>query len=435
MTSDSPIYSSPTITIMDSYLRSTDLLLDYEPLQGEIVSLEDADFLQAQEISQRWGQTFDSAQSSWAIYLHALAIQAFQHWFQQRTTPALLDLSQATILLPDTADSSQPSIRSNIPQPTIKGHIAVCRIKVATFNLCLIVNDGSADDWCIPVTTIQNPQFASHFYLPIVIHEESGQAEILGFLRHDQLPELPADASDCRLAIEQANPNLDELLLYLTCLDPVAIPLPQAAPSPPIAQRFCQLLIQPIVRTGQWFNQQVNQVNQIVDHVASHLEHTIVNPFSPWYPLPTIALADATRSRLRDVEADSPMGDLSAILMSLMRKGISIPLEKATAYQDLQFGDLALRLYAVIAPATTPTDSNIAEWSLLIILRQQDRTDLPRGLGLQIADANAILIDRQTETTQSDFLYGSVMGELDEQFIVTLQYQNQTLTLPPFAFA
>ncbi|MBD2328698.1 DUF1822 family protein [Alkalinema sp. FACHB-956] len=435
MNSQSPTSSSPTITIMDSYLRSTDflldadLLLDYEPLQGEIVPLEDADFSQAQEISQRWGKASESVQSSWAIYLHALAIQAFQHWFKQRTTSASLDLSQAIILLPETAESSQPSIRSNTTPPTIKGHIAVCRIKVATFNLCLIVTDGSADDWCIPASSIHNPQFASHFYLPIVLHEESGQAEILGFLRHDQLPQLQETDRYCRLAIEQANPDLDEFLLYLTCLDPVAIALPQGRPTPDLSQRLRQLLVQPVVRTGQWLHQQVDRANQ----AANHLGDAIATELAAWQVLPAIDLAPATRE-LRDVEADSPMGDLSAILMSLMRKGIAIPLEKATAYQDVQLGDLALRLYAVIAPVTPSPESGVAEWSLLVILRQQDRADLPRGLGLQIADASAVLIDRQTETTQSDFLYGSVTGELDEQFTVTLQYQNQTITLPNFAF-
>jgi hypothetical protein len=186
------------------------------------------------------------------------------------------------------------------------------------------------------------------------------------------------------------------------------------------------------IRTGQWLTQQV-------DTLAEQLGTAIATELAAWQVLPPLELATATRSNLRDVETDSPMGDLSAILMSLMRSGIQMPLEHATAYQDFQLGDLALRLYAVIAPQmaspeTATPEQNPAEWSLLIIVRRQDRTDLPQGVGLQIADANSMLVDRRTETNQSDFLYGTAIGDVNEEFTVTLSYQDQTVMLPPFTF-
>ncbi|MFM2432821.1 MAG: hypothetical protein RLZZ511_4035 [Cyanobacteriota bacterium] len=415
------MYSRPDTT--------SDIPLNYEALRGEIVPLEAADFAQAQQISQRWRPSSSSAQTGaaqtiWAIYLHALAIKAFQRWFNQRTPPVSLDLSQAAILLPDTFD---------LPQNSLKGQIAVCQIGVAGFKICLVVTDGSAEDWRIPHVTIQNPRFAAHFYLPIVIHEESGQAEILGFLRHNQLPEITEGETDCRLALEQANSDLEQLLLYLTCLEPIAIPLPEATLVPQVAlsQRLRQLLVQPVIRTRRWLTQ---QVDTLAEQLAEQLDGTISIGLATWQVLPPLELATATRSSLRDVETDSPMGDLSAILMSLMRNGMHIPLEQATAYQDLQLGDLAVRLYAVIAPQTASPELNSAEWSLLIIVRRQDRTDLPQGVGLQISDINSVLVDRRTETNQSDFLYGTAIGEVDEQFTVTLSYQGQNLTLPPFIF-
>jgi hypothetical protein len=405
-----------------------DIPINYEALRGEIVPLEEADFVQAQQISQRWRLSSSSAQTSvaqpiWSIYLHALALKAFQRWFNQRTTPIPLDLSQAAILLPDTFDLSQTRL---------KGQIAICQILVSHFKICLVVTDGSADDWRIPIAMIQNPRFAAHFYLPIVVHEESGQAEILGFLRHNQLPEILEGETDCRLALAQTNPDLERLLLYLACLEPIAIPLPTLAPQVALSQRVRQLLVQPVIRTGQWLTQQV-------DTLAEQLGTAIATELAAWQVLPPLELATATRSNLRDVETDSPMGDLSAILMSLMRSGIQMPLEQATAYQDFQLGDLALRLYAVIAPQmaspeTATPEQNPAEWSLLIIVRRQDRTDLPQGVGLQIADANSMLVDRRTETNQSDFLYGTAIGDVNEEFTVTLSYQDQTVMLPPFTF-
>lgn len=412
--------------------------LNYEVLRGEIVPLETADFVQAQQMSQRWRPSSSSArtgaaqtgtiQTMWSIYLHALALKAFQRWFNQRTIPVSLNLSQTAILLPDTFD---------VPQNNLKGQIAVCQIGVADFKICLVVTDGSAEDWRIPHVTIQNPRFAAHFYLPIVIHEESGQAEILGFLRHNQLPEIIEGETNCRLALDQANSDLEQLLLYLTCLEPIAIPLPEVMPVPQVAlsQRLRQLLVQPVIRTRRWLTQ---QMDTLTEQLTEQLDGTIAMGLANWQILPQLELATAVRSSLRDVAIDSPLGDLSAILMSLMRSGMQMPLEQGTAYQDLQLGDLAVRLYAVTARYLTETVQNSpessAEWSLLIILRRQDRTDLPQGIGLQIADIDTVLVDRRTETNQSDFLYGTAIGEVDEQFTVNLSYQGQTLTLPPFIF-
>jgi Protein of unknown function (DUF1822) len=435
-----PLYQP---TIMYSRLNANDIPVDYEPLRGEIVPLEDADFAEARQISHRWGQASDAIQSRWSVYLHMLALRAFQHWFSQRRTPTPLDLSQAFILSPDRVDAQQP----NLHQPRVKGDIAVCQIQVAPFKICLVVTDGSAEDWWIPMMAIQNPQFAAHFYLPIVIHEESGQAEILGFLQHNQLPEIPTEDIYCRLAIAQTNPDLERLLLYLTCLDPIAIPLPETAPAlvtlsqvslsqVTLSERFRQLLVQPIVRTSQWLNRQV-------DTAVEQLTTAIATELAPWQVLPALELATGTRS-LQNLAMDSPMGELSTIVMSLMRRGMQLPMERASAYQDLQLGDLALRLYVVTAsrpvdPEPAIPESAIAEpvapeWSLLIVLRRQDKSDLPQGTSLHIADANAVLVDQQVEIDQSDFLYGSVIGNIDEKFTVTLNYHNQHLTLPPFSF-
>ncbi|WP_264327755.1 DUF1822 family protein [Romeriopsis navalis] len=409
---------------MYSRPNPTDPSFDYEPLQGEIVPLKEDDFLQAQQISQRWVQLAMPVQQRWAIYLHALALRGFQLWFNQRTTPHSLDLSQTFVLLPDAPHAQQQDV---------KGHIAVCQIQVASFKICLVVTDGSADDWCIPSVAIQNPHIAAHFYLPIVVHEESGQVEILGFLQHNQIAETTAEGMTedyyYRLALVNTNPELERLLLYLTCLEPVAIPLPEAnvAPVERLSQRGHQLLLQPVVRTGQWLNKQVNTV-------ADQLGNVISTELSAWQVLPSLELANTTRSGLRDIEADSPMGDLSAIMLSLMRGGMQIPLEQTIAYQDLQLADLSLRLYVVTAPQATDVEPMASEWSLLAILRQQDQTDLPGGVGLQIADVDQVLVEQQTNTEQSDFLYGSVIGGIDEQFILTVSCENQVLTLPPFSF-
>jgi hypothetical protein len=126
------------------------------------------------------------------------------------------------------------------------------------------------------------------------------------------------------------------------------------------------------------------------------------------------------------------MGDLSAILVSLMREGMVIPAEHRPAYQDFQLADLNLRLYVVIAGQEAPNDP--PEWLLLAILRQQNGMDLPTGVRLQIMDAEQMLVDRETGLSPADYLYARVIGDQTEQFALALSYENQILMLPPFSF-
>jgi hypothetical protein len=379
-----------------------DSLPDYEPLQGEIVPLEEEDFLQAHQMSQRLPGSQDDSQE-WGIYLHYLALKACQRWFSQHATPVPLDISEAFVLLTDSTESSP-------------GQIVVCQIQMPPFKLCCIVTDGSADHWQIPLTAMQTTHLAAHFYLPIAIQEESSQAEILGFLRRDQIPETAIDRDCYRLPIDAVNPDLDVLLLYLSCLEPQALPLPTT--NLPLGQNLRQLLLQPILRTGQWLNQQLdNATDRLLDS---------------WQLLPTWEIAGATRGGMRDMAIDSPMGDLSAILVSLMREGMVIPVEHRPAYQDFQLAALNLRLYVVIAAQETPNQP--PEWLLLAILRQQNGMDLPTGVRLQIMDAEQMLVDRETGLSPADYLYARVIGDQTEQFTLALSYENQILMLPPFSF-
>jgi hypothetical protein len=56
-------------------------------------------------------------------------------------------------------------------------------------------------------------------------------------------------------------------------------------------------------------------------------------------------------------------------------------------------------------------------------------------MGLRVRDL-INLVDEQTQDQQSqaDYLFTRVIGTLEEQFLVTIALNNQTLTLPPFAF-
>jgi hypothetical protein len=379
------------------YSNFTDPPPDYEPLQGEIVPLEDEDFIAAHRMGQR-RITSNPLRQQWSIYLHYLALQAFQRWFGQRTTTTTIDDAQSIILLPDSS----------------AGQAALCQLNANPFRLCLLVTDGSSENWHIPKATVKEPHLAAHFYFAIVIHEESAQAEILGFLCHGDIAETALAQDTYELTLNALNPNLDTFLLYLSCLDPRAIPLP-IAPSPRTNLR--QILIQPVISTGQWLSQQLDTLSEAIS----------------WQLLPPWEMAIATRNTRQNASQDvasDPMTTLSEILINLTRGGMTLAIDHRPAYRDIRLGLLNLRLYVITAPEETPQP----EWSLLVILCQQDGSDLPEGISLQIQDAMQQLVDRQMDTNVFDYLYAKVSGEQTEQFTVTLDYQTESLTLPPFAF-
>ncbi len=381
------------------YSNFTDLPPDYEPLQGEIVPLEDEDFIAANRMGQRMITSNSLERQQWSIYLHYLALQAFQRWFGQRTTTTTIDDAQSIILMPDSS----------------AGQAALCQLNANPFRLCLLVTDGSSEYWHIPKATVKEPHLAAHFYFAIVIHEESAQAEILGFLRHGEISETVLVQDAYELTLNALNPNLDTFLLYLSCLDPRAIPLPTASISTQTSLR--QLLIQPVISTGRWLGQQLDSLSESIS----------------WQLLPPWEMAIATRNTRQiasqDVPAD-PMMTLSEILINLTRGGVTLAIDHRPAYRDIRLGLLNLRLYVI----TAPEETQHPEWSLLVVLCQQDGSDLPEGISLQIQDATQQLVDRQTDTNAFDYLYVKVSGEQTEQFTVTLDYQTESLTLPPFAF-
>jgi hypothetical protein len=76
------------------------------------------------------------------------------------------------------------------------------------------------------------PEFTAHFYVVIGIEEDLEIAAIRGFLRYDQLVNYQSELQpevdwNYHLPLAWFNREPNELLLYLQCLAPTAIPLPE----------------------------------------------------------------------------------------------------------------------------------------------------------------------------------------------------------------
>jgi hypothetical protein len=112
---------------------------------------------------------------------------------------------------------------------------------------------------------------------------------------------------------------------------------------------------------------------------------------------------------------------------------MAIPSKARGVYRDLQWENVALRLYVVAWEL--PVTASVPEWTLLLILGAQPNATLPLGIKLQVRDEVQILEEPVLTNRSQDYLYARVIGTHNERFWVTIALAGGTaLTLPPFTF-
>jgi hypothetical protein len=161
-----------------------------------------------------------------------------------------------------------------------------------------------------------------------------------------------------------------------------------------------------VVNVARWFE---HQVDRITEELA-------------WMLLPPLDLSGSLLSS----QTDGLSEDLEDVLQTLRyEQQIAVPPEARSAYRDLTLEAAELRLYVVTwrLPATS-------EWSLLVVLGAQPGRLLSPGIKLLIADQHEPLIE--LVLNQEPYLYAQVIGQLNEQFQLSIALPNGAcLTLPP----
>jgi hypothetical protein len=173
-----------------------------------------------------------------------------------------------------------------------------------------------------------------------------------------------------------------------------------------------QLLTQPAMNVGRWL---WNELDELAQELS-------------WVLLPDMALQPPIRHRMR-----SPAEELKAIVEDLDHEGVEISPQARGAYRDLLLAGTPIRLYALTWPLLS---GSVPEWTLLLILGAPLETNLPSGLKLRISDQTNILVEQtMDEHKNSSYFYTTVIGSLDEKFIVTISLGSGIQqTLPPFSF-
>ncbi|MGF1518952.1 MAG: DUF1822 family protein [Nodosilinea sp.] len=373
---------------------------EFDPLRATTVTLS----TEAVNWAAQMGEQVPEGAHQWPTFLRAMALQGLQQWLEA----GALDLALYY-------DTQQP------PTPSING-------RVGDYRLCLVTQGSLSDDEVtIPASTVQDETNFAHLYILAEVQEEVDQVTILAGLRRDRLLTqqqtlglTPQPDGTYRIPIHCFDTTPEDVLLYLTCLNPAQISGPQArgaetAPAAPIA--VSQTSPHPVqtrdpINVGRWL---LNQLDAVADSLA-------------WTLMPPLSTANAIRL-LR-----SPVEQLEDILRQLQPAGVTVPPTARGAYTDLQQTvGLPFRLYALTWTLFEPRPP---EWTLFLFLGPAPGEQLPPGTRLIVRDATTILAEQAlSQINENGFLYAQAIGTWNEAFTATVELPNgNTLNWPPFVF-
>jgi len=358
--------------------------------QLEMSFLEPEDFKQAREISDR----VTAEPQQWRIYINSLAVFGFEQWLRKRVPEISINRDRCSLWQPNSANVID----------------AVCNLKVENFQVCLIVKEDLSDEVVMmPKTVLDSAELAAHFYVVIEVLEEEEQVIFQGFVRRNQLLDYPSrvdlgNRDGCyRFPRSLFDADLNHLLFDSRYLEPTAIPLPVEEPG----------------KKTPWLQQAVNVALWLRDELDELAENLDWGQPSPLIPV--------TASGFRSIELFDP------VLAELSKRGMEIPRQGNGSSRTIYLAGTALELLAGTWELPPESDASPTEWSLLLILGMKSGSVLPQGIRLQVEDLKEVIYDQAMET-EDCYLMVRLVGNLDEQFTVTIELNEEKLRLEPLKF-
>jgi hypothetical protein len=376
------------------------------------------------ENEQALSQSIAHPRSRWQSYLALLALSGFTAWIETYGETAGLtfdcDRTQARLIVPNHPD--QPAAISQV-------------YLNQKFRICLVATTGNPDDVIeLPSAIVEQPKQIAHFYINININTEAQIATVQGFLRHDQLQNyrnqqnLIPHNGIYSIPIEQFEPRIDRFFFLSSNLNPAAIPLPQSNIFPSLT-RIKQLLIQPIINTGNWLQQEITleNWNQKLDQINQSLDPILLlpNDFREMVPV-----RDSIGFRGAD---DGWRGPDANVLQAITQQGYSIPMDVRVNYQNLSLDGQQCRLTFVTwqLPLDDATPEAEPEWSLLIIAQLLESVTQPIQISVQ--QLGDVIATEQLDSLDHYQIFQAI-GFLQEQFTIEIATAQSELVLPPLKF-
>jgi Protein of unknown function (DUF1822) len=404
------------------------------------------------------------SQQRWQTYLSALATLGFEEWLKERAPDLKINSNSSSIWQPEYANLLS----------------AACNIEVGNFKVCLITVSNLTEEHSVPFAAFDIPELTAHFYVLIQVEEEQQQVAVSGFMSYEQYQQYRQTAglqveSDWTYTLPSTcfNPNPDALLLNLRCLEASSIQLPVGIPKiktdtvKALQQKLTTLQSQlqtqyiwklltvaegvTLLNSPDLMNliyietrndpagspkEYASQDSVLSTQPAVSIEASLINVGLwlqnqidtaarelGWMLMPAFSQLRLS-SELRSLE------DFDDIRAGLEQQGVHIPLLARGAYRDLECESGSLRLYAIMW-LLSETDEN-PEWMLLVTLGSQPQANMPEIVNLNIRDETQVLFAGTLEDTNHGILYAQVIGNLGEQFWVTVTADNAVFEIPPF---
>ncbi len=450
---------------MTNYSSDNNLLLDFDSFAPAGIALTSAQIERAIELSE----PIDDPERQWQTYLNALALFGFETWLGERDSSLAIDSERCSVKHPHYAS-------------LIDG---VFNLRVGEYKICLLTNGVTIDEIVtVDRAVIDLPAYAAHFYVLLDVVEEQQEVNLDSFIGYDELrrrkqaTNLTADTDwTYDLPLTWFSSETDDLLLYLRCLEPSAIALPNPSPSNIDLQTRLESLLPQLQSTESlqevltweqaapilsnpdlltWLYQlktsntstsdalaalrtslasTVENITQAAINVKAWLSDELdrVARNLAWTLLPPPAIAPVGLRDLQAVNRESPAEEFAAIISQLRASGEDIPSNARGACQDFTLATSGLRLFAVTWEVA---ETEVPEWSLLLVLGARLGSYLPQGLKLKVSEGETLLDEKVVpQDTDDSYVYTQVIGELNEQFTVEIILADgNSMTLPNFVF-
>jgi Protein of unknown function (DUF1822) len=377
----------------NSSLEPTDIETietDFDDWQSVCISLSPPDLDWAVQMGQA---AAGDDEQQWQTFLRAMALAGFRQW-----------LSERPVALPVVCDRRQP--------PPLAIPCQVNRFRLA------LLTQGSLSDELVQLPQAALTPPAAHFYVLIEVLEEFDQVRVLGALRQDRLRAyqlqtpltLNAEAT-YSLPLQLFDTQPEQLLLYLSQLEPAAIESSEiAAPAPAVQPAASRLRRPSLINAGRWLQEQL-------DAAAESLSWMLLSPL-------TLASATAMRSSTEALED---------ALNELAPTGVTIPSRARGVSIDGQRQGFPGQVYALTWPVY---ESSLPEWALFLCLGPAANESLPAGIRLTVEDEHGVLAEQSLASeSASAYLYAQVFGRWDESFtaVITLP-DGSAVPLATFVF-
>ncbi|EDX83714.1 hypothetical protein S7335_1411 [Synechococcus sp. PCC 7335] len=381
------------------------------PLNTNTVELLDTSIALANQLAQTVTGQSTQPRTEWDATLKALAIAGFEQWLKEGATSLAI---------------THPPINTTSTEPEVD---LSADLVVGSYRLCILAMGSLSDDqveiFLAEADTARADTVIdaiAHLYVMVEVQEEINQVCILAGLRREQLlqridiqrlQQAHISAEPLVVPISYFDVEPEQILLYLSCLEPVEVTAEEAIrvaeqvnPIGETLRRPGAIITDNLINTGAWLQGQLDAATELLQ----------------WTLLPPLSAA------MRPVRES-----VDTVLQTLATQGIRLPEAARGVCGPISVGACICQLYAWVWPVETADE---LEWMLFLLLGPQIGETLPMGIQLQVSDRTDVLVREVLAQSSSEaYLYTQVQGSQQEQFKVSVTLPDGLeITLPVFGF-